>query len=147
MRCRDVLDRLTFHQDRMLATIERALTALRAGPLDAQAAIARERWTMARQIREYQAFKQTEIFGPTIRSGGPEAAVKAQRLAAQCIALSTEYEAYLRHWSSRDIAAEWPIYRPAMMAMTGKLRRALSRDRAGIADLLAGADRTRRLVG
>lgn len=146
MKSRDALERLVFHHDRMQATIERAHAATREGPVFAQAVIARERWTMARYLREYQVFKHTEIYGPAIRGNGAVSAVKAQRMAEQCIATGKEFEVYLRYWSSRDIIAEWQAYRPAMMAMTAKLQRAFSRDRAEIADLLAGTEHTRRLV-
>ena len=147
MNTDQALHRLDTLQQGVLDHISRA-TALLAQPCtDAREPLARARWTLVRMLQEYQVFKHAEIFDPAIRRGAPAQVYAATRMKADCIAASEAFRTYVREWSASDVVARWDEYRPAMRAMAEQLRAHIATERRGVADLLAGAARTRRLAG
>ena len=145
MRVADALARLDQHQTDILATIAGALKLAEGEPAVVRMALARARWKLARQLREYQVFKHNEIFGPATLSGTPLHAERARAMAQHCTDNGEQFQDYLKRWSSRDVVQQWEEYKPAMLAMTSQLRRMLAVERGNVVALLAGSARTRQL--
>jgi hypothetical protein len=145
MKTADALHRLDLLQLRIVALLDHATEMVAKPPEQAREPLAKARWALARILREYQVFKHTEIFDPAIRHGGEQHAEQARIMAARCIATGKAFTDHVIRWGSQDVVAQWTTYRPAMLAMVVRLRRALVSEKIGVAALLAGAEQTRRL--
>ncbi len=147
MQTERALQELDAHHVRLLSHIDAAERLVTLSADQAQHRLARSRWELVRLLQAYQVFKHSEIFDPAIRSGSPPHVRAAVGMKAACIAAGEQFHAYVRDWSSRDVAAAWEEYRPAMLAMTATLRAHIAQERRTIRALLAGSDRTRKLGG
>ena len=146
MKTDDALATLIRHQSEALVIITSATALVEGEPAAVRAPLSKTRWTLIRKLREYQMFKHVEIFDPAIARGTPAQSAAAQRLRANCVALATDFESYIRFWSAQDTVAQWSCYKPAMLAMAARLRGHLEQERIDVTALLAGAERTRHLA-
>ncbi|WP_294393719.1 hypothetical protein [uncultured Sphingomonas sp.] len=133
------------HQAAILETFGHAIRLVEGEPQLVQRSLSIARWTLAQQSREYQLFKRTEIFEPTIRYGSAERASQASELMWLCTGRHEALIDYVRHWTSRDVVGEWVMFKAATCELAVTLRQALAQERKDITGLLAGCARTRQL--
>ena len=131
---RRLLERLEEHQ-RGILTIMDAGEAM-IGACDVSG-IARIRWTLVRALTAYQLFKHRDIFDPAIAGERRADSLRAERLKMACLTLGDDFRGFVQKWGSADVAGQWPLYEKAALAMTGRIRSHIARERAEVALLLA----------
>ena len=96
---------------------------LRLGPSAADA-LTRMRGEMARLLTAYQLHVHREFYGPLLAGSPPRFdPVRIRAIKSECIALGEEFRAYRNLWAKRDVAADWPDYRPAAQGFMARIGR------------------------
>lgn len=105
------------------------------------ACLDRARQEMARILTAYQLFSHRELFEPLMASTDPGDIACGRQLKAECITLAEDFRSYARQWSAEDVRGRWPVYRPAALAMIGRVRRHVFKVRRNAHRLGVAAER------
>jgi hypothetical protein len=129
-------DTLAHHQDAALRLLVQGADVLAQGQaalLDHSAGLRAE---LMQVLGAYQLFKHDVIFDPAIASGDAERAALAREMKVHCIAAGEVFRTHMRQWTPARIAGEWPDYKVAARLTLSQLRRHITAERTGIAELL-----------
>lgn len=117
---------------RLMASGERMLNA---GDTRDLAGLSIVRWELIQLLRQYQAFKNREIYDPAIANENDLERQLAQLMKNKCLAIEDEFRAHVIRWNG-STEVQWVDYRLAALAMREKLLRHLDDEHTGIKRLL-----------
>lgn len=131
------LDELRIRQEAALGVLARGVLKLEDGPDAMKGASEKLRAEMVDVLFAHQRFKHARVYDPAIESGDEHRAILARHMKVNCIAQGELLNAHIRRWPPTTIAADWPAYKVAARLTANQLRRHITTEGEGIAELIA----------
>jgi hypothetical protein len=117
--------------ERIIAITVAAEMVIPVDPPEDTSHLEYQRMRMARTLTAYQLFVNRELFQPLLASSDSTDVECGRTLRAECATLADAMRAHTRKWAVQPPAGKWDEYRPAALAMIGRIRAHTLRVRAG----------------